>query len=112
MCDLDQVLMKEVMAKNCGLTILDLKERSPVRTLQPLPGFSRFFPAGVLPITNGKSSLLPCSPMLAFTLDHRPVNPNFPGGWRLGFPNICEEELPMCTKERTPWDAHQSWASV
>ena len=29
LCDLDQVLGKEVMAKNCGLTLSDLKNRSP-----------------------------------------------------------------------------------
>ena len=29
LCDLDQVLLKEVMAKNRGLTISDLKNRSP-----------------------------------------------------------------------------------
>ena len=29
LCDLDQVLLKEVMAKNQGLTLFDLKKRSP-----------------------------------------------------------------------------------
>ena len=28
LCDLDQVLLKEVMAENCGLTLFDLKKRS------------------------------------------------------------------------------------
>ena len=29
LCDLDQVLLKEVMATNCGLGLADLKKRSP-----------------------------------------------------------------------------------
>ena len=29
LCDLDQVLLKEVMAENCGLTLEDLKKRCP-----------------------------------------------------------------------------------
>ena len=29
LCDLDQVLLKEVMAENRGLTLSDLKSRSP-----------------------------------------------------------------------------------
>ena len=33
-CDLDQVLLKEVMAENRGLTFLDLKNH-PLSTLQP-----------------------------------------------------------------------------
>ena len=34
LCDLDQVLLKDVMAKNCGLTLFDLKNRS-LSTFQP-----------------------------------------------------------------------------
>ena len=29
LCDLDQVLLKDVMAENCGLTLFDHKKRSP-----------------------------------------------------------------------------------
>ena len=29
LCDPDQVLLKEVMAENCGLSLSDLKKRSP-----------------------------------------------------------------------------------
>ena len=32
LCDLDQVLLEEVMAENRGLTLLDLKKRSPEHT--------------------------------------------------------------------------------
>ena len=38
LCDLDQVLLKEVMAKNRGLTLFDLKKRSPVHLSATLIG--------------------------------------------------------------------------
>ena len=38
LCDLDQVLLKEVMAKNCGLTLSDLKGRSPEHLSATLTG--------------------------------------------------------------------------
>ena len=38
LCDLDQVLLKEVMAKNRGLTLLDLKNRSPEHLSATLTG--------------------------------------------------------------------------
>ena len=38
LCDLDQVLLKEVMAKNCGLTLSDLKNRSPEHLSATLTG--------------------------------------------------------------------------
>ena len=38
LCDLDQVLLKEVMAENCGLTLSDLKNRSPEHLSATLAG--------------------------------------------------------------------------
>ena len=38
LCDLDQVLLKEVMAENHGLTLLDLNKRSPEHTSATLTG--------------------------------------------------------------------------
>ena len=38
LCDLDQVLLKEVMAENRGLTLSDLKIRSPEHLSATLPG--------------------------------------------------------------------------
>ena len=38
LCDLDQVLLKEVMAENCGLTLSDLKKRSPEHPSPTLTG--------------------------------------------------------------------------
>ena len=38
LCDLDQVLLKEVMADNCGLTLSDLKNRSPEHLSATLTG--------------------------------------------------------------------------
>ena len=38
LCDLDQVLLKEVMAENCGLTLSDLKKRSPGHPSATLTG--------------------------------------------------------------------------
>ena len=38
LCDLVQLLLKEVMAKTGGLTLLDLKERIPEHTLATLTG--------------------------------------------------------------------------
>ena len=38
LCDLDQVLLKEVMAEIRGLTLLDLKKRSPEHTSATLTG--------------------------------------------------------------------------
>ena len=38
LCDLDQVLLKEVMAENRGLTLSDLKERSPEHLSATLTG--------------------------------------------------------------------------
>ena len=38
LCDLDQVLLKEVMAENRGLTLSDLKKRSPEHTAVTLTG--------------------------------------------------------------------------
>ena len=38
LCDLDQVLLKEVMAENRGLTLFDLKERSPEHLSATLSG--------------------------------------------------------------------------
>ena len=38
LCDLDQVLLKEVMAENRGLTLFDLKKRSPVHPSATLAG--------------------------------------------------------------------------
>ena len=38
LCDLDQVLLKEVMAKNRGLTLSDLKKRSPEQLFATLTG--------------------------------------------------------------------------
>ena len=38
LCDLDQVLLKEVMAENCGLTLSDLKKRSPEHLSATLTG--------------------------------------------------------------------------
>ena len=38
MCDLDQVLLKEVMALNCGLTLSDLKHPSPEHLSATLTG--------------------------------------------------------------------------
>ena len=38
LCDLDQVLLKEVMAENCGLTLFDLKKRSPENISATLTG--------------------------------------------------------------------------
>ena len=38
LCDLDQVLLKEVMAKNRGLTLSDLKNRSPEHLSATLTG--------------------------------------------------------------------------
>ena len=38
LCDLDQVLLKEVMAENRGLTLLDLKKRSPEHLSATLTG--------------------------------------------------------------------------
>ena len=38
LCDLDLVLLKEVMAENCGLTLSDLKKRSPEHLSATLPG--------------------------------------------------------------------------
>ena len=39
LCDLDQVLLKEVMAENRGLTLSDLKNRSPEHLSATLTGF-------------------------------------------------------------------------
>ena len=38
LCDLDQVLLKKVMAENCGLTLSDLKKRSPEHLSATLTG--------------------------------------------------------------------------
>ena len=38
LCDLDQVVLKEVMAQNCGLTLFDLKKGSPEHTSATLTG--------------------------------------------------------------------------
>ena len=38
LCDLDQVLLKEVMAEKCGLALLDFKERSPEHTSATFTG--------------------------------------------------------------------------
>ena len=38
LCDLDQVLLKEVMAQNRGLTLFDLQKRSPEHLSAKLPG--------------------------------------------------------------------------
>ena len=38
LCDLDQVLLKGVMAENCGLTLSDLKNRSPEHLSATLTG--------------------------------------------------------------------------
>ena len=38
LCDLDQVLLKEVMAENCGLTLSDLKTRCPEHLSATLTG--------------------------------------------------------------------------
>ena len=38
LCDLDQVLLKEVMAENCGLTLSDLKDRPPEHLSATLTG--------------------------------------------------------------------------
>ena len=38
LCDLDQVLLKEVVAENCGLTLSDLKKRSPEHLSATLTG--------------------------------------------------------------------------
>ena len=38
LCDLDQVLLKEVMAENCGLTLFALKNRSPEHLSATLTG--------------------------------------------------------------------------
>ena len=38
LCDLDQVLLKEVMAENCGLTLSDLKKGSPEHLSATLTG--------------------------------------------------------------------------
>ena len=38
LCDPDQVLLKEIMAKNCGLALSDLKKRSPEHTSATLTG--------------------------------------------------------------------------
>ena len=38
LCDLDQVLLKDAMAKNRGLTLFDLKKRSPEHTSATLTG--------------------------------------------------------------------------
>ena len=38
LCDLDQLLLKEVMAENRGLTLLDLKKRSPEHNSATLTG--------------------------------------------------------------------------
>ena len=38
LCDLDQVLLKEVMAKNRGLTLSNIKKRSPKHTPATLTG--------------------------------------------------------------------------
>ena len=38
LCDLDQVLLKEVVAENCGLTLSDLKNRSPEHLSATLTG--------------------------------------------------------------------------
>ena len=38
LCDLDQVLLKEVMAEDCGLTLSDLKDRSPQHLSATLTG--------------------------------------------------------------------------
>ena len=38
LCDLDQVLLKKVMAENRGPTLLDLKERSPEHTSATVTG--------------------------------------------------------------------------
>ena len=38
LCDLDQVLLKEVMAKNRGLTLSDIKKRSPEHLSAALTG--------------------------------------------------------------------------
>ena len=40
LCDLDHVLLKEVMAENCGLTLYDLKNRSPEHLSAHLQGVS------------------------------------------------------------------------
>ena len=37
LCDLDEGLLKEVMAENCGLTLSDLKNRSPEHLSAYLP---------------------------------------------------------------------------
>ena len=39
LCDVDQVLLKEVMAAKCGLTLSDLKNRSPEHLSATLTGF-------------------------------------------------------------------------
>ena len=39
LCDLDQVLLKEVMAENRGLTLFDLKKRSPEHLSATLTGY-------------------------------------------------------------------------
>ena len=38
LCDLDQVLLKEVMAENCGLTLSDLRKQSPEHLSATLTG--------------------------------------------------------------------------
>ena len=42
LCDLDQVLLKEVMAKNSGLTLWDPKKRSPGHTSATLTGSASY----------------------------------------------------------------------
>ena len=46
LCDLDQVLLKEVMAENCGLTLSDLKKRCPEHLSATLTRFES--PGGYL----------------------------------------------------------------
>ena len=65
LCDLDQVLLKQVMAENCGLTLFDLKEQSPEHLSATLTGCEShdddLEPAAVKGDANDQLSEIACS---------------------------------------------------
>ena len=72
LCDLDQVLLKEVMAENCGLTLLDLKNRSPEHLSATLTGCES--PDGYLEPAAVKEDAHDQLPEIASTIP--PVDPS------------------------------------
>ena len=72
LCDLDQVLLKEVMAENRGLTLSDLKNRSPEHLSATLTGCES--PDGYLQPAAVKEDADDHLSEIASTIP--PVNPN------------------------------------